>query len=97
MGLFDKWVSAEVDGRAIAGVNTWFNGAAIFVDGVEVARSMKKLALDEARPFVQARVEGPDGDLHIELHILSILFTQVELRVNGRHVAGHHLVKEGGA
>ncbi|MBF9043847.1 hypothetical protein HKCCE4037_10955 [Rhodobacterales bacterium HKCCE4037] len=94
MGLFDKWVRAEDDGQAIACVNTWFNGAAIYVNGVEVARSMETLALDEARPFVEAVVEGPNGALHIEMHILSILFTQIELRVNNRHVAGHRLVKE---
>ncbi len=94
MGLFDKWVRAEVDGHAVAGLNTWFNGAAIFVDGVEVARAQGLLALDEAQPFVEVWVKGPQGEMHIELHILSVLFTQLELRVNGRHVAGDRLVKE---
>ncbi len=92
MALFDKWVRVEVEGRRIECLNTWFNGAAIFVDGVEVARNMGKLALDEAHPFVDAQVD----DLHIEMHILSILFTQIEVRVNGRHVAGDQLVKESG-
>jgi hypothetical protein len=97
MGLTDKWVRAEVGGREIACVNTWFNGAAIFVDGVEVARSMEKLALDEERPFLAVDVEAEDGPMRIEMHILAIFFTQIELRVDGRHVAGARLVKESDA
>ncbi|MEX3014844.1 hypothetical protein [Gymnodinialimonas hymeniacidonis] len=92
MALFDKWVRAEVQGRRVECLNTWFNGAAIFVDGVEVARNMGKLALDETQPFVEAQVD----DLHIEMHILSILFTQIEVRVNGQYVAGDRLIKESG-
>jgi len=94
MGLFDKKVRAQVDGRSIEAVNNWFTGAAISVDGVEIARNREKLALDEARPFVQAHAEGDNGPMQIDMHILSIIFTQIELRVNGRHVAGARLIKE---
>ncbi|OAN71940.1 hypothetical protein A8B78_19655 [Jannaschia sp. EhC01] len=94
MNPFVRRVSAEVDGRRIEVINHWFKGCAVQVDGVEVAQSDQKLSLTEEHPLIEVTVDGPSGPLNIDVRILAILFVQIELRVNGRYVAGSRLVKE---
>lgn len=94
MNPFVRRIAAEVEGLHIEVVNHWFKGCALLVDGVEVARSDEKLALTEERPLIETTIEGPSGPLHLDVRMLAIFYTQIELRVNGRHVAGNRLVKE---
>lgn len=87
-------VSAEVQGVRVEVVNHWFKGCVLLVDGEEVARNDDRFALTEEVPLIEVTIEGPSGPLHLDVRMLAIFFTQIELRANGRHVAGSRLVKE---
>jgi hypothetical protein len=96
MNPFVRRVSAEVDGLAVDVINHWFKGCVLLVNGVEVGRSDDQLALDETRPLIEATVDAPSGPLHLDVRMMAVLFVQIELRANGRYVAGSRLVKEHG-
>lgn len=94
MNPFVRRVEAEVDGLKIEVVNHWHKGCAVLVDGIEVARNDAKLALRDEVPFIEVTVTTPSGPLHLDVHVLAVFFTQIEVRANGRYLAGSRLVKE---
>ena len=91
---FVRRLHAEVEGMHVDVVNHWFKGCELRVDGVEVARSDDMICIDETQPLVEATVIGPNGSVHLDVRMVAVLFVQIELRANGRYVAGSRLVKE---
>lgn len=94
MNPFVRRVSASVDGLTVDVVNHWFKGCVLLVDGHEVARNDDKLALTPEHPLIEVTVDAPSGPLHLDVRMLAVFFTQIELRANGRYLAGSRLVKE---
>jgi len=89
---FTRSLRAEVAGHDIEVVNHWFKGCAIFVDGRERARRKDQLALQPGDPFISCTIESETGPVRLDVHILAVLFVELELRANGMHVAGANLV-----
>ncbi|GAB5445586.1 hypothetical protein [Gymnodinialimonas sp.] len=94
MSLLERRVTGEVDGLSVEVVNHWFKGCGIWVDGRQVAHRGDMIAIDENTPFVEAEVAGHSGPVHLDVRIVAVLFVQIELRANGRYLAGSRLVKE---
>lgn len=94
MNPFVRRVSAAVDGLTIDVVNHWFKGCVLLVDGHEVSRNDDKLALMPEHPLIEVTVDARSGPLHLDVRMLAVFFTQIELRANERYLAGSRLVKE---
>lgn len=88
-----KRIEAVVDGRRIAGVNTWFAGEWIEVDGVVVAKARTLFSVSTEEPLVAAVVVGASGRaLHVELFLSWIVTLKMVLVVDGVRVAGDEIV-----
>jgi hypothetical protein len=86
-----EWIS-YYEGNEIRVVNTWFQGAKLFING-EVRDEVKNLfSLDSKRPLLSARIEGnqPTSPL-VEVYMKAIFTVRVKIHVNGRFFSGEKI------
>ena len=86
-----KIVAGEWKGKPVEAINTWFNGATLKFDGKIVATNHDYFALRVAAPLMQAEVEVDGESALIEVYARALLTVQLELKLNGEHLAGDHL------
>ena len=82
-----SWVTRHA-GHELRVLNTWFQGAKLYVDDVCVSENRGLLTLAMNKPALTATIEVAGKPERIEVFIVSILTTKAAIFVEGVQVGG---------
>ena len=79
--------SAEFNGHEIRVFSTWTQDARLYIDGVCRDRSIRRVSLQKTRILSTNLRIGTD-DYRVEVFAKALLSIRLQLRIDGRQVAG---------
>ena len=81
------WVVQHA-GHEIRVINTWFQGAKLYVDDVCVCENRGLISLTTARPLLSAPLQVAGKGCTLDVFIVSIFTTKAAVFVDGQQVGG---------
>ncbi|MFZ5844106.1 MAG: hypothetical protein ACOY3E_14555 [Pseudomonadota bacterium] len=85
-----EWL-AEVDGHEIRLINTWTNGAYLYIDGLLRDTNHDLFAVRRSRLMSARMIRGDDSSPLVEVFVQALFTVKAQIKVNGRHVAGDRM------
>ncbi len=79
--------TADFKGHQIRVFSTWTQDARLYIDGVCRDRSLRRVSLRKTR-ILSTKLQVGDDDYLVEVFAKALLSIRLQLRINGRQVAG---------
>lgn len=84
-----EWIAVH-DGHEIRVVNTWFQGARLYVDGQLCSENTDLFSISNRTPILATTISTCEGrSARLEVFIVAILTTKARICVNGRQIGGN--------
>jgi len=83
-----KIVNTEQNGIKIQVVNTWFNGARLYVNGECVDKNGQLFSTSKDLTFLEHKLLADGNEYHITVYCVAWFYTKLKICINGVFVAG---------